>query len=61
MQLSVLSLWMQIVPSLDPVGLDLLSHMLRYEPSRRVTARTALTHPYFSDIEQLYKANMPLS
>ena len=52
---------MQIVPTLDPVGLDLLSHMLRYEPSRRVTARTALTHPYFSDIEQLYKANMPLS
>ena len=51
----------QIVPTLDPVGLDLLSHMLRYEPSKRVTARTALTHPYFTDIQSLYEANMPLS
>ena len=52
---------MQIVPTLDPVGLDLLSHMLRYEPSRRITARAALTHKYFADIDQLCKANMPLS
>ena len=52
---------MQIVPALDDEGLNLLSHMLRYEPSRRITARTALTHPYFSNIEQLYNANMPLS
>lgn len=52
---------MQIVSTLDPIGLDLLSHMLRYEPSRRITARAALTHKYFADIDQLYKANMPLS
>ena len=52
---------MQIVPTLDPVGLDLLNHMLRYEPSRRITARTALAHPYFHDIQSLYEANMPLS
>lgn len=51
----------EIVSTLDPIGLDLLSHMLRYEPSRRITARAALTHKYFADIDQLYKANMPLS
>ena len=52
---------MQIVPTLDKIGLDLLNHMLKYEPSKRITARTALSHPYFADIQQLYAANMPLS
>ena len=52
---------MQIVPTLDKIGLDLLNHMLKYEPSKRITARAALSHPYFADIQQLYEANMPLS
>jgi serine/threonine protein kinase len=30
-------------------GLDLLQKMLEYEPSRRITARQALLHPYFNE------------
>lgn len=51
----------QVVPSLDPVGLDLLEQMLRYEPSKRITARTALSHPYFADIEELYSLQLSLT
>uniref|UniRef100_A0A0D9VNQ8 Protein kinase domain-containing protein n=1 Tax=Leersia perrieri TaxID=77586 RepID=A0A0D9VNQ8_9ORYZ len=40
-----------IVPTLDPAGLDLLSKMLRYEPNKRITARQALEHEYFKDLE----------
>ncbi|AQK69717.1 Cyclin-dependent kinase B1-1 [Zea mays] len=50
-----------VVPNLEPTGLDLLSpiyvfiahgqKMLRYEPSKRITARQALEHDYFKDLE----------
>ena len=43
-----------MVPSLDQMGLDLLSQMLRYEPHHRITARAAVQHPYFNDIAQLF-------
>lgn len=43
-----------MVPSLEPLGLDLLSQMLRYEPSQRITARAAVHHPYFSDVAQSF-------
>lgn len=49
------------MPTLDPVGLDLLEQMLRYEPSKRITARAALTHPYFADIEELYSLQLSLT
>ncbi|KAK6129673.1 hypothetical protein DH2020_036539 [Rehmannia glutinosa] len=51
-----------MVPNLDAAGLDLLSvtnycftllllqKMLRLDPSKRITARTALEHGYFKDI-----------
>jgi cyclin-dependent kinase 2 len=39
----------QQVPGLDPVGLDLLSQMLTYEPSKRISAKAALEHRYFTD------------
>ncbi|KAL5679882.1 hypothetical protein ACJX0J_006267, partial [Zea mays] len=42
-----------IVPNLEPAGLDLLSKMLRYEPSKRITARQALEHEYFKDLEMM--------
>ncbi|CAL5359181.1 unnamed protein product [Camellia sinensis] len=39
-----------VVPNLDSVGVDLLSKMLCLDPSRRITARSALEHEYFKDI-----------
>ncbi|PVV02219.1 hypothetical protein BB560_003335 [Smittium megazygosporum] len=35
---------------LDEEGSDLLEKMLLYEPSRRITSKEALLHPYFKDI-----------
>lgn len=32
---------------LDEQGLDLLSRMLIYDPSKRITAKSALDHPFF--------------
>ncbi|RWR95441.1 cell division control protein 2 [Cinnamomum micranthum f. kanehirae] len=40
-----------VVPDLEPAGIDLLSKMLCLEPSRRITARSALEHEYFKDLE----------
>ena len=34
----------------DPLAIDLLEKMLVYEPSRRISAREALSHPYFDEI-----------
>ncbi|XP_054989780.1 cyclin-dependent kinase 3 isoform X2 [Sorex araneus] len=38
----------EAVPSLEPEGKDLLSQLLCYDPSQRVSAKAALMHPYFS-------------
>jgi serine/threonine protein kinase len=40
------------IVTLDPLGLDLLGKMLTYEPSRRVSAKEALSHPYFDDLDK---------
>lgn len=39
-----------VVPGLEPLGIDLMAKMLILEPSRRITARTALEHEYFKDV-----------
>ena len=39
-------------PSLCAAGIDLLERMLAYEPSARITARDALSHPYFADFDK---------
>ncbi|KAK1393476.1 cell division control protein 2-like [Heracleum sosnowskyi] len=40
------------VPHLDESGLDLLNKMLRYEPSKRISAKEAMEHPYFDGIKK---------
>ncbi|KAK8512666.1 hypothetical protein V6N13_082799 [Hibiscus sabdariffa] len=42
------------VPNLDTDGLDLLSQMLQYDPSKRISAKKALEHPYFADLNKDY-------
>lgn len=41
------------VPKLDPKGQDLLGKMLTYNPAQRISARDALNHPYFDDLDKL--------
>ncbi|KAJ3440097.1 hypothetical protein M0813_18113 [Anaeramoeba flamelloides] len=40
---------------IDPVALDLLQKMLIYDPSQRISAKQALNHPYFKDINEKTK------
>ncbi|KAL1807616.1 hypothetical protein ACET3Z_024606 [Daucus carota] len=41
----------EIAPGLEPAGLNLLSRMLRWNPSERITATEALAHEYFDGIQ----------
>jgi len=43
----------QVIPDLGSDGIDLLSQMLVYEPSKRVSAVEAMKHPYFDDLKAL--------
>eukprot|EP00897_Mesotaenium_endlicherianum_P003892 jgi/Mesen1/3530/ME000197S02542 len=40
------------VPELNAHGVDLLQKMLVYEPSKRISAKEALNHPYFDDLDK---------
>lgn len=40
------------VPNLDENGLDLLCKMLQYEPSKRISAKGAMEHPYFDGLKK---------
>nr|XP_009510325.1 PREDICTED: glycogen synthase kinase-3 beta isoform X5 [Phalacrocorax carbo] len=40
------------VKNLDEDGLDLLSKMLIYDPSKRISGKMALNHPYFDDLDK---------
>jgi len=46
----------KILPRLDEAGLDLLSKMLKLNPSERISAADALAHPFFKDIPESLKA-----
>lgn len=40
-----------LVPTIDPTGVDLLSRMLQYDPSCRITAQAAMEHAFFGDMK----------
>ena len=40
-----------LVPRLDDVGVDLLTKMLQYNPVKRISAKAALSHPWFNTHE----------
>jgi len=40
----------KLFPRLEPEGIDLLEKMLQYEPSKRISAKSALNHPYFNSL-----------
>ncbi|TWW54238.1 Cyclin-dependent kinase 1 [Takifugu flavidus] len=40
------------VKNLEKNGLDLLAKMLTYNPPKRISARQAMTHPYFDDLDK---------
>eukprot|EP01112_Ceratiomyxa_fruticulosa_P001028 TRINITY_DN10_c0_g1_i1.p1 TRINITY_DN10_c0_g1~~TRINITY_DN10_c0_g1_i1.p1 ORF type:complete len:302 (+),score=58.38 TRINITY_DN10_c0_g1_i1:211-1116(+) len=42
----------QIIECNDPLALDLLSKMLTYEPGMRITAKQALEHAYFNELDK---------
>lgn len=42
---------LQLSPTLDEDGLDLLSKMLVYNPRKRISADEALQHPWFHDVQ----------
>lgn len=42
--------------NLDKNGLDLLDRMLIYDPAKRISAKQALQHPYFDDLD---KSDLP--
>merc|ERR1719251_159778 len=37
---------------IEPAGLDLLEQMLIYDPAKRISAKKALLHPYFDDLDK---------
>merc|ERR1711977_411166 len=45
--------------SFPPNALDLLKHLLRYNPSKRLTAAKAMKHPYFKGIKDDKEPNKP--
>lgn len=37
---------------ITPEGINLLGLMMKYDPGKRISARAAMEHPYFADLEQ---------
>ncbi|KFM23775.1 Cyclin-dependent kinase B1-1 [Auxenochlorella protothecoides] len=41
-----------LFPRLEPAGVDLMKAMFEYDPVKRITAKDALLHPYFDDLDK---------
>ncbi|KAJ7704362.1 kinase-like domain-containing protein [Mycena rosella] len=39
----------QVLPKASPAALDLLERLLKFDPSERISAAEALSHPYFTE------------
>ena len=37
---------------IEPAGFDLLEQMLIYDPAKRISAKKAILHPYFDDLDK---------
>lgn len=46
----------KLFPNLEPEGVDLMESMLQYEPEKRISATSALNHPYFDNLPQSLKS-----
>jgi serine/threonine protein kinase len=46
----------RLIPNLDEKGQDLLRQMICYDPAKRISAKAAMAHPYFNDLD---KSSLP--
>jgi serine/threonine protein kinase len=42
----------ELVPKLNDEGLDLLQQMLQMDPTKRLSARDGLNHPFLADVRE---------
>eukprot|EP00761_Pharyngomonas_kirbyi_P013254 gb/GECH01013281.1/.p1 GENE.gb/GECH01013281.1/~~gb/GECH01013281.1/.p1 ORF type:complete len:306 (+),score=55.91 gb/GECH01013281.1/:1-918(+) len=49
-----------VLPPFDNLGIDLLEKMLEYDPAKRITAKDALNHPYFDDLDKSLYPGAPM-
>lgn len=42
-----------MVAGMSAVGIDLLGKMLQYQPAKRISAKAAMNHPFFSEIVEM--------
>ncbi|KAG0747794.1 hypothetical protein G6F57_003897 [Rhizopus arrhizus] len=47
----------QVLPNIDVCGLDLLNRMLQYQPQLRISAKDALNHSYFAELNRYNNNN----
>jgi len=47
----------KVLPQLEPAGIDLLEQMLQYEGGKRISAKSALQHPYFDNLPEALKTS----